>query len=220
MVVAAALITYKLSTDPLRARESFDAGTRLMSVARYHEAILSFDRAIGLKRNFTDAWLMRARAYVALYEPARAIQDFDRAIQLRPRDAHALLERGRSYLLLQNYPAAIADATAAIGIDPQLASAYNLRGTALRETGNPRGALEDFNRAVERAPDADNYYQRGATHQILGEHELAIADFTQTIAFQPYLAQGYFARAESERAIGKDGLANEDHLKGRTLDGR
>jgi len=122
--------------------------------------------------------------------------------------------------VVKNYPAAIADAAAAVAADPNLADAYNLRGTAVRETGNPKQALEDFNRAVQLAPNADNFFQRGTTYQLLGEYGLAIEDFTRTIAFQPSLPQAYYARAAAERGAGNLKSAEEDHRQARILDGR
>ena len=94
------------------------------------------------------------------------------------------------------------DGSATATIFPNLAAAYNLRGIAVRERGDPRKALEDFDHAVQLAPEADHYFQRGATLRRLRENELAIADFAQVIAFQPSLAQGYYAQAEAERAAG------------------
>ena len=70
------------------------------------------------------------------------------------------MERGKTYFYDKNYPAAVADATRAIEIDPTLASAYNLRGIALRHMGDPRKALADLDRAVELAPNEDNYFQK------------------------------------------------------------
>lgn len=211
---------YKRSTDPLKAQESYDAGKRLMTLARYPQAILSFDRAILLKPDFGEAYLMRARARVSLYDAQASIPDFSRGIALRPRDPLAYIDRGRAYLLVKKYPEAIADATSAIQIEGSLAAAFNLRASATRDSGDPVKALQDFNRAVELTPNADNYYQRGATHQLLGHHREAISDFSQTIAFAPDQAHAYFARSESELAIGDSKAAQEDHLRGRILDGR
>ena len=70
----------------------------------------------------------------------------------------------------------MADGSAAATIDPNLSAAYDLRGMAVRERGDPRKALE--------------------------ENALAMPDFTQVIAFQPRLAQGYYAWADAERAAG------------------
>jgi tetratricopeptide (TPR) repeat protein len=163
---------------------------------------------------------MRGRSRVAQYQTDQAIEDFTKAIDLSPHDTRPLLDRGRAYLFNKKYALAIADATAALAADANLAPGYNLRGMALRETGKLKEALEDFKHAVSLAPNADNYYQRGATYQLLGEHSQAIGDFSRTIEFHPDIAQGYFARAESERALGDYAAAKKDHLQGRILDGR
>ena len=66
----------------------------------------------------------------------------------------------------------------------------------------------------------DNIFQRGATYQILGQHETAIADFSRVISFEPGSAQAYFARSQSFRALGDNAAADRDHRTGRILDGR
>jgi tetratricopeptide (TPR) repeat protein len=227
MILAAALaITalggwiYKRSTDPLRAQESYDDGQRLFAASRYDQAALALDRAIALQPNFPDAYLTRARCRVMAYDTAGALPDFTRAIELRPGYAAALMDRASAYLLLKNYSAASADASAALTIDPSLAAAYNLRGRALRDGGDLQKALENFNRAVELKPNGDSYYQRGATEQALGNHRLAIADFSESIDYKPEMAEVYFARAESERALGETEAARRDHLHARIIDGR
>ena len=98
--------------------------------------------------------------------------------------------------------------------------AYSLRAVALRQTGNVQGALEDFNRAVELAPDELNYFQRAATYQMLGEHRLALADLDQVVALRPDGPQAYFARAQSRRAMGDAAGADQDRRTGLLLGSR
>jgi tetratricopeptide (TPR) repeat protein len=217
--LAVAGYLYKRSMDPLNAKESFDAGVRLFKIARYNQAILSFDRSIALQPEMVDAYLMRGRSLVGDAKPEMALPDFAKAIELRPSDPVGWVERGKAFLELNKFEAAISDASHAIAVNPEEAPAYNLRGAAVRKSGNPEKALEDFNRAVELAPNASNYYERGATYQVLGEHRLAIADFDKVIAIIPNLASPFFARAESRRAIGDLAAAERDHLRGRILDG-
>jgi tetratricopeptide (TPR) repeat protein len=220
IVLATAAYLYKRSVDPLHAQESYDDGVRLLKVARYDQAILAFDRATTLKSDLADAYLMRARAYVGVAKTENAIRDFSRVIEMRPSDATAYVERALAYVEMKDYRAALADASQAVVCDPKRAQGYNVRGLIIRITGDPQKALDDFTRAVELAPNEDNYYQRGATYQALGEHRKAIADFDQVIAFKPDEAPGYFARAESRRAIGDVAGAKADHLQGRIIDGR
>lgn len=222
-ILAAAAVAgwmYKRSSDPIRAQQAFDAAQRLFEVARYDETIASCDRAVQLKPDLAEAYLLRGKAHVALYEGDRAIADFTKAVELRSRDPQVLLERASAYLDRKNYTAAIADATTILAIDPNLARAHNLRGTALRGAGDAQAAIAEFTRAVEIAPNSDNYYQRGATYQLLADHRRAIEDFTQAIAWDADKPQAYFARAESERALGQTEEAGKDHLHGRILDGR
>lgn len=219
-VLGAAGYLYKRSMDPLNAKESYDAGVRLFQIARYNQAILSFDRAVALKPDMVDGYLMRGKAYVGESKPEEALPNFSKAIELRPSDPEPWLERGTAYLELNKFREAIADASHAIAVSPSQASAYSLRGAAIRKSGDPKKALEDFNRAVDLAPTANHLYERGATYQVLGEHKLAIADFDKVISMIPDLASPFFARAQSHRALGDYAAAEKDHRRGRILDGR
>ncbi len=220
MAAIAGIRVYKRSTDPVEAQQAYASARTLFETARYNQAIVSCDRAISLKPEFAEAYVLRGKSRVAQYDTDQAIADFTRAIELSPRDAPARIERASANLDLKNYAAAIDDATAAIGIDAQLSRAYNLRATALRGTGDAQKAISDFTRAVEIEPNSDNFFQRGATYQMVRDHRHAVEDFTQAISFDPDKPQAYFARAESERELGQTQQADKDHLKGRLLDGR
>jgi tetratricopeptide (TPR) repeat protein len=211
---------YKRSVDRISARESYEGGLRLYTVARYPQAILAFDRAVSLAPNMADGYLMRGRAYAGDGKIDRAIADFGKAIEARPGDTQALLGRGRCWLELKDFRAAIADADRAIAVDSRFSAAYNLRGVSVRGLGDAKKAIPDLTRAIELSPDSFNYFQRGATYQMLGEHRLALEDFDQMIAIQPDAASAYFARAESRLAVGDLRGAEQDRTQGRILDGR
>jgi tetratricopeptide (TPR) repeat protein len=66
----------------------------------------------------------------------------------------------------------------------------------------------------------DNLFQRGATYQLLNDHEFAIADFSQVIRLDQNSAQGYYARSQSFKALGDLESAERDHQQGRINDGR
>jgi tetratricopeptide (TPR) repeat protein len=219
VILAATGYMYKRSVDPMHARESFDAGTRLFKIARYNEAILSFDRAIALKPDMVDAYLMRGKSHVGKADPEQALLDFTKVIEMSPSNPAGWLARGAAYLDLNNLPSAIEDATHAIAANPEEAAAYSLRGSAERNGGDTKKALDDFNRAVELQPSPGNFFERGSTYQMLGQHKLAIADFDRVIEVIPDLASAFFARAESRRVLGDLAGAHQDHLQGRILDG-
>ncbi len=211
---------YKRSTDPIRAREAYQAGEGFVRNLRYTQAILSFDQAISLQPDMADAYLLRARAHVIQGDLDPAAADFTKVIQFRPAEAQTYVERGAVYLAQKNYQAALADCADALARNPKLAAAYVIRGTALRTIGELPRALAEFNRAVELAQDADSYFQRASTYQLLDQHRLALADLDQVIAFKPYSPEAYYARAKSKRALGDNEGATQDFRQGRTLDGR
>jgi len=214
-----AAIIYKRVTDPRNAREAFDVGVRLIKTTHYDQAILNFNRAVDLQPDFAEAYRMRGRAYVAQTNPAMALRDFSRVAALQPGDASILVERGFVHLDQRDYPAAIADADRAVTLDPKLARAYNLRASACRAAGDARRALEDFTKALKLEPNLDNYFQRAATYQLLGEHKLALADFNEAVAEDPQEAHIYYARAQSRAALGDSAGAQADILAGRKIDG-
>lgn len=220
LAVLGALYAYQRYTAPMRALESYDSGERLYKIARYSQAIVSLDAAIGLMPDFAEAYLLRGRARMGLSDVEGAIPEFTKVIQLRPAEAGGYVARGAAYLELKNYPAALADCDRAVQFHPRLAAAYNLKGSVIRAMGNPGEALALFDRAVELEGSLDNYFQRGATYQMLGRHEQAILDFDRAIEFHPFSPEAYFARANSRRAIGDLTGAQADHDHGRALDRR
>ena len=210
---------YKHYTDPIRAKQAYDAGVRLFRGTRYDQAILNFDRAIDLQPEFADAYLMRARSNVAIYKAAAAIPDFNKVAAMRPKDAIPPMERAFAYLDQKQWDRALDDATKAITLDPKLARAYNARATAYRAKQELQKALDDFNKAVELDQNLDNYFQRASTLQLLNRHKDAIADFDQAVALAPDQPHTYFARAQSKVATGDAKGAREDIRVGRRIDG-
>jgi tetratricopeptide (TPR) repeat protein len=218
-VIASAGYIYKVSVDPIRARESYTTAERLFKSTRYEQAILSLQHAISLKPDLAEAYLLRGRAIVALAKPQDAIADFTKYIELRPQETAGYLERASAYADLERYPKALEDCARLVELDGKLSSAYGLRGNILRRMGEPRRALEDLDRAVELSPDMNHLFERAATLQLLGEHARAIEDLTRVIAFEPSSPQAYFARAKSYRELGDEAAAARDHGTGRVLDG-
>ena len=84
------------------AERHFNAGFELQEKGRLTEAILDYDEAIGLDRQFTQAYNNRGIAYDDLGQYQRAIQDFDEAIRLDPEFAEAYANRAIAYTLLGN----------------------------------------------------------------------------------------------------------------------
>ena len=72
-------------------------------------------------------------------------------------------------------------------------------------------------RSRRRAPL--HYYCRGQLHDLAGEHDLAIADFTSAIEWNPHEAGVYYARGDAYEDIAQSDKAAADYAKGAKLGG-
>jgi CHAT domain-containing protein/tetratricopeptide (TPR) repeat protein len=77
-----------------------------------------------------------------------------------------------------DHEAAIEAYPRAIELNPQWPGLYNTLTYSLAELGRHQEALESQNLAIELAPQKALYwFTRGQLHQVLGDHDAAIADF-------------------------------------------
>ena len=151
------------------------------------------------------AYVARGLAWQSKGDTDHALSDFNAAIRINPKDSLAYNNRGMLWRERGDADRAIADFTAAIAIDPLPRSdeAFSRRG-----------------KSVVPRREVNIYENRALTLLERSDFDGAIADFDQAIAYTPDMAQGYFARAESERAIGDMEAAKRDHQHARIIDGR
>jgi tetratricopeptide (TPR) repeat protein len=218
-VIALTAFGWKLRIDPVKARQAFEGGDRLLRTQRYNEAAISFSRTIGLQPKFTEAYYLRGKSYLALFQWDKAIADFTKLIEQTPADPRPYRARALAWLEKKNLDNVMADTTKAIELDPRSGGAYNLRGVALVQKKQMPEALADFNKAIELEPNADNYFQRGSLFQATGEYQKAEADFTTVIEYMPDASHPYYARSAVRRAIGDEAGAVKDHRMARRLEG-
>ena len=177
---------YRRTVDPVRAKQAYTDGVRLVRATRYEQAILNFDRAIDLKADFTDAYRMRGRAYVSMGRPDNAIPDFTKVTTLQPAEPTVYVERGFAYMDKKDwdprYRRRFACACAQRQARASLTTCARPRSGCWR---SPARAIADFSRAVALEPDLDNYFQRAATYQLLNDHTHAVEDFNEAVAVAP-----------------------------------
>jgi len=63
-------------------RNSWVKGAALNGLKRYEEALVTFDQAIQLDRNYTDAYVGKVTALEGLGKPTEAAQVFQKAREL------------------------------------------------------------------------------------------------------------------------------------------
>src|SRR5688572_29971374 len=158
--------------------------------------LYSYNEAIRLKPDFSEAYTNRGIAHHDRGELDAALADFEEAIRLTPDDPDAYSHRGNLRRITGDLPGALADFAEALRLNPVFPEAYNNRGNALGNHGDLAGALSDFDQAIRLKPDfADAYYNRGGAYRDSGNLDAALADLTEAIRLRPDDADAYNNRA-------------------------
>ncbi len=146
---------------------------------RFDLAIADCNKAIELDPKLTRAYFNRAMAWARKSEYARAKADLDEAIRLDGTDPIAWYERSRYWMHQGNRENAARDFDEAIRFAP--------KGSPLDLLlGYPERAPEGLSEVIVLQPeDALDYASRGRAWEEMGQHDKAIADFTEAIKLDP-----------------------------------
>ena len=145
-------------------------------------AIADLTRAIALKEDFTDAYLMRAR----ILQATEALPDVEKAITLAPEEETSYLLRGRIHEAMGNIDAATADYQNVLELNPFNDEAMLLVGQLLITQGRLDEAITFFDEAIDLKPDFGKAYaERGRAKNLKGDKEGAFEDLKKSIELNP-----------------------------------
>gem|GEM_PF-2578080 len=119
----------------------------------YDEAIICFNRALFLNRDFAEAYNARGLTYYKQHQYNKALRDYDRAIQLKADFAEAYHNRGLVHHKFGRYDEALQDYGRAIQLKADFAEAYHNRGLVCYTLGRYDEALQDYDQALRLKPD-------------------------------------------------------------------
>ena len=187
----AAALNLKRDADVLTSR-----GNILEALGRPDEALESYDQALALQPDLTNALYNRGTVLSNLKRPSEALNSYDMALALKPDDAEILLNRSAVLLELNRPEEALAAAEKAAALNGNVAQAWNNGGIALLALKRPSEALARFDRALALSPDfAQAHNGRGLALKDLKKHQDALADFDRAVALNPFYAEAWNDRA-------------------------
>jgi tetratricopeptide (TPR) repeat protein len=144
-------------------------------------------------------WGDSGRAWLEVDDVPKALAAFDAAIARLPQNMQLRVDRAVAFGSARRFWEAIDDLNAAIANGIDTAEAYLLRATAWREVGTTELAMEDINRAVQKAPgDPAVLLERGRLHKLTNDVDGAQRDFLAVIKIAPSSDAGTTARHELE----------------------
>jgi tetratricopeptide (TPR) repeat protein len=200
-----------LSKNPRAWAAWYNLGWTYRRAGRQEQAIPYFDKAIALKPDFAEAYVIRGAVLASLGRYAQAMDDYNRAIQSKPADARAYIGRAVAFDHLGRYAESLADSNRAIALRPDLSEGYVNRAAALSSLGRYAEALADCNTVIKWKPDdADAYINRAAALNPLGRYAEALDDCNRAIQLNPADPVAYVNRAAAHMGLSQYQLAVDD----------
>ena len=126
-----------------------ERGKCYAALNKHELALVDFNKAIMLNKDFEEAYINRANSKVALKKDASALADYNKILYLNPKNGFAYEGRGIYYFNRKNFNAAREDFDKAIKFSPNSAKAYYFRGAMKDENGDGNGACEDLRKAAD-----------------------------------------------------------------------
>ena len=209
------LLTHAQINDPY-----YRQGVYNFSIGKYNGAIEDFNKCIKVNEDFAEAFFYRGNAYFNMGKHTKAIKDLEKSIKLKPEFADAHNSLGHVYNELNESKKAIKHLNLAITIDPVYADAFNNRGVSNHRLGKFRAAIEDFSKALEldstfalayNNRGSARYYNQNVATPHHSDVELAIADFTSALKYNPDLLLAVRNKAIALSMIGHYPEAIENH---------
>jgi tetratricopeptide (TPR) repeat protein len=174
----------------------------LVNLGELEQAIACFGYVLQLDPEYLDAFVNRASALAELGQSEQAAADVERGLALAPANPHLLALRAQLELDAGRLETARTTVEQALAADAGLAGVWAIRGTLNFTEGALAEALDDFNRALELAPDAAILFNRGSVALALGRLAEAEKDFTAVIEVDPDQPDGWLERARCRSAAG------------------
>ncbi len=165
---------------------------------------------IGTAQERAQAAFDDAQRLMSAGHYAKAIDGFTRTLSIWPQMANAYVERGLAHHFLGEDPQALADLDRALGLDPNLSTAYAAKGSISRDHGDVSRAMEEYARSIQTNPNVEAFFERGQLYEKLGDHQKAIADYDQAIAYRRDAPHVYRARAFAKSNMGDEAGAKAD----------
>jgi len=168
-----------LSMGMEQYRVSFLEGNKFYNAGDYDRAISEYNKVIGLKSDFADAYAWRGNAYRRKGEFVHAIDDYTRALRYKPNYPEVYNYRGFVYSQRGDYDRAISDYTQAIRMKTDYTDAIFNRAYAYGKKTDYDRAITDYTAVLRlETGNAAAYLERGRAWQAKGNQERANSDFS------------------------------------------
>jgi tetratricopeptide (TPR) repeat protein len=205
--------------DPnVRKQKYYDSGMRYSAQGKYNEAAIQFSNALKSDKNFAEAHLGLARAYVHVGQYGGAYAELTKAVSLQPSNFSARIELGNLLIAAGNVNGAQEQANSAAALQPDAADLHALLSAIAMRKGQTEQARKELQRAIALDPQRSEFHEdlalidaKDPANSGSVEDELKRAVSLDSKSVEPRLIlAGFYAKAarwaDAEKAI-RDAIA-------------
>jgi len=198
------------------SRQFLNDGKQFIDSAQYQQAILSFNKAIVIKPNYTDAYYLRAIAKKNISDYEGAETDFTEVINLKPDDLQGYYQRALIREIRHDYKGAAGDYTMIIGLNPDNVRAYRDRA---RVDSTAALTIGDYSKAKDIDPK-QLYLSRAHLDWNNKDYSACIDDYSALIALDPPNINAYANRGTAKWALKDFEGAIKDYMTAISFNGK
>jgi tetratricopeptide (TPR) repeat protein len=171
--------------DALSRDEWIMRGDTLYRLKKYEEALSSYDRALKIDPNYSEAWSDRGITLFRLEKYEEALSSYDRALKIDPNDNYKWIMRGDTLYMLKKHEEALSSYDRALKIGTGY-GAYGSRGFVLQTLKEYEKSIISYDYALKLEPDNYKYWcARGDSLEKLGKYEEAIDSYYRSLEICP-----------------------------------
>lgn len=149
-------------------------------------AIADLTKAITLKADFANAYLLRAEILKDMRQAKEALKDVEQAIQLAPEEENGFLLRGKIHMMLDEPEKAQADFQQTLERNPFNEEAQLLPIQLQINEGEYAEAIKALDEIIENNPEfAKAYELRGQVKNLRGDKAGAFEDLKKAVELDP-----------------------------------
>lgn len=173
----------------------YNLGLVYQTQQRMEEALISYDRALGLKPDHVDACNNRGNVLKELGRFDEALLAYEKALTLRPDYAEAHSNRGNILGELNRFGEALESFERALALRPQYADAYTNCSNVFIKLERLNEALVSCEKAIELEPSRpEAYNSRGNALFELRRLDEALASLDKALALKPNYPEAEYNR--------------------------
>jgi len=152
IILIMVLILVTATADNLTAEDYYNQGIDYAKLQQYTDAVASYDKAIQINPDYSNAWYNRGNALLNLGKYDDAVASYDKVVKIDPQYSDAWVNRGVTLGKLGRYDDAIASYDKAIQINPNDADAWYNRGNAFLYLDRYDDAVASYDKAIQINP--------------------------------------------------------------------